>query len=588
MRARLCGDHRLRSVCDDQASTQPADYRRDSAMSLLGDTQWAAAAQAWAAGTGPGELPGVCPLECGDPKPPREGRSLNIRSWGDQLPCRDRTMVSLVGPGIAIAPPLVYRGCVHSEHNAMRVRVAADQLWFDPAVTAMWRQVHTAMRGPLAAHYWRPLLDEVGGTLEPTNFETWLSHYQGPQRRMMKEARTEVTSAGLADRQAMMVKAFVKVELLPKLLSVQMAKEPKARLIQGRHPRLTAGVGPSFHALGKALCRVWDVRNPEPLPVVYASSCDALEIGSWYGRCLDEGLRPWPDDADKWDASQGPGPLTSWAEDLMDLRPRFAVRRLLQDRLGGEARPRHGVTKHGTKYTLAWQVCSGDGDTSCGNSASNGKMRIHRAYNSPAPWARSVRVAVNGDNALSMIPLAVGPAAVAEERAAYRAYGIVINSEGGLGHIYDGQICSGRIWAIGANRWKYGPKIGRVLSKTFWWLNPQGGPFARRAWLRSVAESLRDSCFHIPLLRVIVQRILRETEDIGALPLPASSKDEPWRIWTTTRDPPSFETYEQMAYLYGGDPSDYRLLEEWLEHVPIWGHRLSHPLLDEIVRADLA
>lgn len=411
-------------------------------------------------------------------------------------------------------------------------------------------------------------------------FDEWVKHYDGPRAGRMREARLDAERRPANDPYIMRLDAFVKVELLPKLFADVVAKQPKARLIQGRHDELTAKAGPWFHAVGKAMKAAFNGESR----FLYGPGHNAEEIGEWYGRQVTRGLRPWPSDADEWDASQGPGPLEAWAQDCKSWRPNRAVRAILAQRLICDVSPTPGRTKHEIAYALAWEVRSGDGDTSTGNSAShikawNGVLTEHGDLVESA-------VAIAGDNALPMLPDAVGRDRVEALFRSFERFGYRLRLEGSGGDIYDGEFCSGRLWAIGPNRWCYGPKIGRILAKTFWELNPTTEKRGR-GWLKSVAQSLDLTTAFVPVLRVIVARLLAELADVPALPLPNQGILEMYRIRPTQRHATSEETILQCAYLYHCAPGEIGALEDWLVDQPLLGADLRHPLLDRMVTIDL-
>jgi hypothetical protein len=401
----------------------------------------------------------------------------------------------------------------------------------------------------------------------------------------MRRARVEAERWRNGDPYIMRLDAFVKVELLPKTLSESVNKEPKARLIQGRHDALTAKAGPWFHALGKAIGRALDGSGR----FLYGPGRDAEEIGEWYERQLSLGLRPWPADANEWDASQGPGPVTTWARDVRALHPNRGVAAVIAQREASGLRPTPGRTKHEVRYSLSWEVRSGDGDTSAGNSVCHAKAwcyLLDRAAETQ-PALSGVAVAIAGDNSLAMFPPQVGRGQVSEFYRSFEQLGYVLRLEGRGGDIYDGEFCSGRLWRVGERSWVYAPKIGRILSKTFWMLNP---PFRRDqqlGWLKSVVQSLDQPTCFVPVLRVIVRRLLLELQPVEARTLPNQGILDQFRIRPKYRHHCTQHTLEQCAHLYYTTVAEILALEQWLELQPLMQSDLRHPLLDRIIMVDL-
>jgi len=106
---------------------------------------------------------------------------------------------------------------------------------------------------------------------------------------------------------------------------------------------------------------------------------------------------------------------------------------------------------------------------------------------------------------------------------------------------YAGQLCSGRLWAVG-DSWVYGPKIGRILAKTFWMVHPP----AERKWvnhLKGVCVGLSFNVSHIPVLRAVVHTILDRLRDVQAERV-SNPAAEPWKIWASHPSEATQETFD--------------------------------------------
>lgn len=519
---------------------------------------------------------GVCSLEAQEGMFVEETQSLFdvVPPVGGLPDCGLTPDVELIGPGLRVAVPLVYRSCAHNEVVALRKRLGQDLLWFDHRVTSNWTELHCALRQQYVAQYWEPLrlLVGVGGVI-PTDFEEWLRGYPEGQKAVFRQAREDCRRSGVVGRERR-VKAFIKVERLPILVEKIETKSAKPRLIQGRDPAVTATSGPTFHAFGKLLRTVWS--READLKVFYASGVTAEEVGMWYGDQLAKGLEPWPVDGEVWDASMGPGPHMSLRLDLEELGVNHATRKVLRER--GEGR--ECKTRFGIRYRLIDQVCSGDGDTSAGNSAAHGKMWIGLLHDAP-----EARVAINGDNALAM--LASRDLEYYEDLLSrFTKYGFKFTPETSSHTQYDAEFCSGRLWKVGPNRFVYGPKIGRVMAKTFWAIDAPKRPGKRLGWLRGVALGLRRDVAFVPILRTVVEMLVYETSSYrGATP---PDPDEPWKIHALESHSASDETFAQMEWLYGLTRKEILDCEEWLKrHTTLQAVLLSHPVIDQITRVDL-
>jgi len=557
-------------------------------VGALVDTDWWYGLLLWLEGySTPGwSICGACAADDGSPMVVDSTPSIEVRVPKVQVECQRRPWVELLGPGLVAAVPLVYRSCIHNEIAALRLRLGQQLLWFDESVTLNWAQLHHDLRNDpqLRSQYWDRMLDEVRpGPVVPTPFDEWNASYPSGQRLVNAQAREQARTSGVVGRERM-IESFIKVERQPVFVALEksgilkgpISKPVKPRLIQGRDPVVTASSGPTFHALGKLLRRVWPLE--EVSRISYASGTTAEVLGIWYAMAVSRGLRPWPTDVNMWDASVGPGPHMSERADLLALGVNDATRKVLEERETG----RLGRTKHGVTYKLRWQVCSGDGDTSFGNSLANGKMWLGLLRHFP-----TAMVAVNGDNALPMMPEGVDNEDMAMIISGFRSYGFDVRLESDQHSVFDGEICSGRLWAIGSDEYVYGPKIGRVLAKTFWAIDPPRRPLLRKAWIRGIALGLRRDTAFVPVLRVVMSKLINETSDVPASSVP-SDPDEPWKLHAALEHQCAETTMRQFCYLYSCQRSQLDELEAWIAGLPtLIGTKLDHPLLTRIAEVDL-
>lgn len=498
--------------------------------------------------------------------------------------CKFRPMIALLGPTIKGSRPICYYPCVHNEMRAIQVRLGGSVLWgleVDHPVNVMWRQLHKRLRKELRVWYWDRM--DVG-PIVPTPFFDWLRDYPAGEKIALIEAKKDMELHGVQFGKFRRVKAFVKVELSPSTEVLLETKQPKPRLIQGRMYEVTATSGPTFHALGKRLALAWPcplVGESSDEPIVYFSGATAEQLGHWYYLGVSEGLEPDPWDVSVWDASVGPGPHLSWRYDCLDLRVGKPTEAVLKERS-----LRKGATRHGVQYELKWEVCSGDGDTSCGNTATHGKIWID-IFTDPAlqHLFLKAKVGISGDNAICMRKIASRREFEKAVENKFYAYGFKVTIETSLEGRYAGEACSGRFWAVGGT-YVFGPKIGRILCKTFWKIDPP----KRSKWkshLRSVAMGLRYNCHHIPILRSVISNILRNTEDTPAHHYGRAER-EYWKFNAAEPHEATLETFAQMNFLYGFSYETILAEEDWLSKQDLSGPIiLESPVLQHILKVDI-
>jgi hypothetical protein len=492
----------------------------------------------------------------------------------------------LVSLGLAGVIPLVLKNCAHNEGVALRERLGCDVLWGNPIVTGEWVEVQRIWR---SSAVWARFSANAGdiGKIRPTCFLTWLRGYPAGQRRMLQRAAAQ--SENGFDGRDFTLDAFVKVEKTAILRSA-MPLHKRPRLIQGRHPAVTSTCGPTMNALGKALTKTFVDQLSEV--ATYAGGMNAEEVGSWYSDNVAAGRVPFSFDVRFWDASVGPGPTRAWQADVLALGPNRQVRLLLQSRDS----PKVGRTKHGWRYKLLFEVCSGDPDTTVGNSISHMKMWLALYYDvngttspySPGERIHDFRVLVAGDNSIAMVEESQLGAFITMAITKFRLCGFTLQAETPLRGVHQGIFCSGRLWQVSPLDFVYGPKIGRVLGKTFYRLGGHHSEKSDLRWLRGVALGLENSTRFIPILRTVISGIIRDT--LGYRAFPKAEKEEPWMVHASRYHSTSPETWAQFCALYSCTVDDALAVEAFLTSLDYSSGCMvvEVDLLERIAAVDLA
>jgi len=417
----------------------------------------------------------VCVCEMIQPPFPPIAPDCSVRM--DGLPhCNKppRPSVRFVAVRVAGVITNMYRSCQCNELAAIRHRVTVDEIKDNP----LWKT-------------WFKNARRVGPITVPT-LQVWMERLTPKQ---FAEMQRIIGSTEPVDK---VIDAFVKRELAAYEIEGCMVKEVlKPRLIQGRRPPIRLATGPSTYAYGKKLSEVyhWTTSN-----LVYAAGMTGETLGAWYNRTTHtlcrttQGVVPyWVSiDCSRWDSTVGSGPLSGLHEDYkksgMDDDALYALR----DR----DKKRRGKTASGIRYSSTAKVASGDGDTSCGNS------RIHLVMLENCPNVKAA--VVMGDDGLILTDDA---GAVMRQ---YRAGGMIpVLSP-------DIDFCSQLLWPVRGGGHVLGPKIGRVLAKTFQ-CRLQLNEAQHVAWLRSVCLGIHPSCSFVPLLRALVPRLLALVGENGPL-----------------------------------------------------------------------
>jgi len=460
--------------------------------------------------------------------------------------------------------------------SALIQRMGSMPLWMeDPAVTTRWEELHERLRGELQHQYWAHWYFE--GPIVPTPYRDWLKSYNAPQREMLNRGKVTQQQTNLGAKSIRNLKAFVKIELTPMTLEKAFQKRPKARLIQGRSPAVTSGCGPTMHALGKRLMKVWPPDPTGVRQVAYLGGITAEQLGAWYGECVDVGLEPVAFDVTMWETGMGPGPHRSWRADVFALQPKAEVRALLLER----ELTKVGYTRFGLRYDLDWQVSSGDTDTTVGNSVAHGKMWIEVLRHHP-----QARVGVGGDNSLLMVHPKERQQVIERAIETFARFGFIIAAESERVGYFSATVFSGRLW-VTADGWVFGPKIGRVMTKTFWCIDAPKSHLKRLQHLRAIALGLINNCGHIPILRRVLHNILAHTKGVHAK-RHGRFESEEWKNFAERAHGFNPLIYGQMLELYGVSREDVDDAEKLIDSLDCTTPTLvDHPTINRIVAVDL-
>jgi hypothetical protein len=395
-----------------------------------------------------------------------EGNTLShIEGWqfDAQLPCRKPGKSWYFRAiGVESVQVTTYRSCSCNERAAIISRVLAVNKQENEIWRVWWRQA-------------RPM-----GKVPVPDYAKWLKHLPSRARGLI--ARDPSTSVLGGHGQE--IKAFVKREkAVTAIRDTPIKKSPAPRIIQGRSVDVKIATGPFTWAYGKRLAIAY---GPDQ-NYLYAGGRTAEEIG----RFFEELPRRWGNmpflhwiavDCSRWDRSVGPTPMAC----LYDEYKNCGAPKDCLIALKGRDGKRKARSAGGWRFTRRAQVASGDGDTSGGNS------RVHLVM---LESCHAVCGAiVHGDDAVIYTD---------DPETVLRHY-----RQGGFDPVMAPEIdfCSGLFWPTSDGP-VLGPKIGRVLAKTFHSVHFfESGNYI--PWLRGVCLSLRNSCSFIPILRALIPRLL--------------------------------------------------------------------------------
>jgi hypothetical protein len=356
------------------------------------------------------------------------------------------------------------------------------------------------------------------------------------------------------------IRAFVKTdEKMPYTIDTG---HKRPRIIQGRSEKVKAFTGPVFCALGDHLKCAWPL-SPNSV-INYASGCSSEELGDLYNLYTMAGYVPLTFDGKTFDSSVGPGAILSWTNDLRT----FGVSHKLVTWSGKRAGIQRGYTRSGVFYTRSAQVNSGDCDTSVGNSANHGKLWLAYYIYSKV----DMHVIINGDDSVVFVSADDVKRVRSEVPHFALNYGfeLVEDIPDSLHHV---SFCSGYFYRVG-DTMIFGPKIGRVLAKTFWTYDKLTSHKSRR-WLRGVALGLQASTSFIPILHIIIKSIIDNTSSLKPHYTHRSNYE---KIVAQEIHSPTIETVNQFCSMYDLELTQLARLESIVSRIDF-----SRPVLLDLI-----
>lgn len=576
----------------------------------------------------------------------RSVESADVRVSELEFSCVQRNVGRLVGFGLSLWRPILYRSCTCNEAQAAvarlcrpvnwdtpdlqlyRERAWAETLWLISVIGSEQHLDRIAKAKPAMLEpkgRWAMDLSAVPDSvialahgsmvvlpqyaLPASSTEMWLTRYPAHERVMLRRAREHIKECGLVRKDAL-VEAFIKREWKPvhidKILDVSQ-KMGDPRVIQGRSANFKVAMGPWMWSFGKQLSSAWHPSGDSIISV--ASGVSAEMVGAWLCATMDELPNPVIIDSDvpRWDAQVCPAAKTQLCATYDALGAPSNVLKIRSTvHLGGRFRK-------GTSYTTTGQVQSGDGDTSAGNCQIHGCvdlgflisciLRDHEA-NIPPGWIVEEQIEILRQKLrtqTSMKTIVLGDDGVKVFSGEFweacgRLYPLWWEDHGFLGTkfstrtIFSVEFCSSRFWPIDIGHLEtycLGPKIGRVLAKTFY-VKDEIPEREHYAWLRAVCKSIQYDVSFVPILRAVVARLLELTEGtqdriLGSWPTEVSRFEQ---IHAATGHDVCDRTWDMMEELYGMSKEAIIEVEGHVANMPSTGWLLDHPVLNDIALID--
>lgn len=431
--------------------------------------------------------------------------------------------------------------------------------------------IHRALIPPLPsnAHAWEQVEETLHELLppkviRPTQFEIWNARFSKTRQKNQRLALENFMACPdiEAVKRSCIRKTFIKRE---KLLKSDPGgiEDYDPRVIQGVGDLANALLGPYIHAFSKYLSSKWR----KDKPVTYAAGLNAEGLGEWLDLCICEGYTWYLEsDYSRYDVSI---PVAGLAAE-QSIYKTHGVGKWAQAVLQEQMFVR-GVSSHGHKYSIKGTRCSGDPNTSCGNSMLNAGVVVTVLKQL---GITDYKLIVMGDDMVVALREYVDPDMYA---LAVASYGLSAKAK-----ITDDpdlvEFCSGRFWTTKAGR-VWGPKVGRFMAKIGFSVPVQHDP---HAWMKGVLVGVRQDVAHVPLLNVYVEHCLGLLAQVKGK---ARVDDHRFHVGSLHKATP--DTYQQFYKVYDLTPLDLDTLKSTILSVKSLPAVIDHPLFEAMVQRDL-
>lgn len=459
-----------------------------------------------------------------------------------------------VGFSFGVEYAWVPRGCTHNELNALVTRQLQRRLPFDP------------VEGMRALNFATSLLNKLLPRAEinhPQN--SWLDLFLQKYPKNRREAiRREWENNQYLDAR---VKGFPKIEVMVG----KSVPDRKVRFISGFTDGYLAETGPEYYLWQKAMCDQWWSGVEKTLRrLVYTGGMSAEEVGDWFAERIARGLMFWLLDMKKFDSRNKSVILAALNEFYKGRITKELLKRLNQ------SFHKHGSTPSGIKFTVEATMASGRIDTSMGNTIMVFLIVMAIMYMLELP---EYDLSALGDDNNSALPENDIPMQRIQEKATllgHEVEGIIIKP-----HEYHLiEYCSQRLWNTGS-RYVLGPKIGRLLTKTFICHKN-----VRLSDLEDHIAGVLTGFKHyrwLPVFRVVYDVWFANHPNAKIRPCYKDSNPHRMRLTTDIEVDP-YVVDEQFQLVYGFDPWVLEAeIRQWT--FPL-GACYTHPLIDKLLEVD--
>jgi hypothetical protein len=507
------------------------------------------------------------------------------------------------GPGVLERVPCNARSCSHNEIVAIRNRItkpvqAENPLgWFAVTLSNIISYCETENEDAFYDYFEK-------GSIRRVPFATWILQYPPQKRAKLIKARENLVT-GYRKRYDQ-INMFVKKEHILKSFPEDDGEQPlyDPRAIQGRSDEYNVQIGTFIRPWSKFLCASWICGHY----LVYGSGKTAEQVGLCftYMRARECFQRLWFHmDAERLDCSLTKSALNGERMEYDWAGAAFNVSKAIKGQQSTT-----GATPLRTYYTTEHGRHSGDNNTSCGNAPRTaGPIALlrrigwdiddqvsgddnygcvyltQREYNELA-WSKTHSHSNPPGNKPKIGEKNCGSGfldCLVADFQVFKTLGIKMEIHYVTDH-RDVEFCSGLFYPTGDYD-VYGPKIGRVIAKTFY-AKEHLSPVNACRWLRGVAKGMEKETSFIPILRVLITTVLKLTKSFQDVDVGEFQDEHGYMARASEYHEVDDNTMDFVCYRYSITHTDVMEIETLIAGIKHLPCTIFHPALTKILDVD--
>jgi hypothetical protein len=511
--------------------------------------------------------------------------------WEVESKSTDRFLgLFLLGP---VFPIRIMIASAKTKANALTCIQERQCIAVPPPDREMWRQLTRFLR---SSRFFFDGEAPVGRVGNIEQFHLWNSHFPPSRRRDHLMAYLKYRYASLSKREykkLATINCFVKFEKLDRAvrldegLKLQPFYAPRA--ISCFNPFITAFTGPAVTVAQNYFHKYWDGVTH---PIYFVAGSNAEDMSLVFTMLAKRGWKFFMTDCSIYDSTIGPDAheltISQYQRMGFDDAVHFhEIRRVQVEML-------KGFNRMGFGYTIEASMKSGAADTCLSNSITNAAVHFYamcliNGTTVEKMWDHVVMFVMGDDNLCCYDP-----------SMSIKGLETVLEKLGLLPKL---NVSDDPDEVIFLNMrpypthggWKFGPRVGRILSRLGWATAMQVDHLAYQC---AVGKGFYRSTHHIPILNEWIQKLIdnareggdptkRFVHDRGLHLNPGFVQEHfQYKVLADQVSSPDSSTYQFMSRVYQVSEGDIHEVASFIRSLPVGPCLVSHPILNRIVCMD--